>query len=349
MRLIRFPLSSLLLLHLVSTLAYAKEESARGDEVDLQMAQESNEAMNAAGTPQDAQGQPNPAYYDGQNLPNGRGNQGQGTQQGQPQGQDAQDPQRLMQGQGAQGQQRFMQGQGTPMEQRQPQGQGTQYQERQGTQTQPQGQQNPGNNPVSTSPQYNQGIPEPTQAQGQGVAPNSNAQGQRGQGIPGQPAAGQPQDQLPPEAPQVKLPKKPRVLPSPAPTRTPTPAPTFTPAPPPEPTPEPITRPQPSGPKTVEQRSYESAMQTRWKTAADEIALLKSRGESLQGKKGKAFRESLRTASGNRSIARTKLNQLVRAQSADFDKLKTGVERAFADLDNSIVKVRSYFDEPPPP
>jgi hypothetical protein len=90
-------------------------------------------------------------------------------------------------------------------------------------------------------------------------------------------------------------------------------------------------------------------MQTRWKAAADEIALLRSRGESLEGKKGKAFRESLRTASGNRSIARTKLNQLVRASSADFDKLKTGVERAFADLEGSVARVRSYFDEPPPP
>jgi hypothetical protein len=90
-------------------------------------------------------------------------------------------------------------------------------------------------------------------------------------------------------------------------------------------------------------------MQTRWKAAADEIALLRSRGESLEGKKGKAFRESLRTASGNRSIARTKLNQLVRASSADFDKLKTGVERAFADLEGSVARVRSYFDEPSPP
>jgi hypothetical protein len=90
-------------------------------------------------------------------------------------------------------------------------------------------------------------------------------------------------------------------------------------------------------------------MQTRWKATADEIALLRSRGESLEGKKAKAFRESLRTVSGNRSIARTKLNQLIRASSADFDKLKTGVERAFADLDSSVARVRSYFDEPPPP
>jgi hypothetical protein len=90
-------------------------------------------------------------------------------------------------------------------------------------------------------------------------------------------------------------------------------------------------------------------MLTRWKATADEIASLKVRGENLQGKKGKAFRESLRTASGNRSMARTKLNQLIRGSSADFDKLKTGVERAFADLDNSVARVRSYFDEPSPP
>lgn len=90
-------------------------------------------------------------------------------------------------------------------------------------------------------------------------------------------------------------------------------------------------------------------MKTRWKTAADEITRLQSLGENLQGKKGKAFRESLRTASGNRSIARTKLNQLVRGSSADFDKLKTGVERAFTDLDSSIARVRSYFDEPSSP
>jgi hypothetical protein len=90
-------------------------------------------------------------------------------------------------------------------------------------------------------------------------------------------------------------------------------------------------------------------MKTRWKASADELALLRSRGENLQGKKAKAFRESLRTASGNRSKARTKLNQLIRGQSADFDKLKTGVERAFADLDSSIARMRSYFDEPPPP
>jgi hypothetical protein len=90
-------------------------------------------------------------------------------------------------------------------------------------------------------------------------------------------------------------------------------------------------------------------MQARWKAAADEIALLKERGETLQGKKGKAFRESLRTASGNRSMAKTKLNQLVRGSSADFDKFKKGVERAFTDLDNSIVRMRSYFDERPSP
>ncbi|HET9241649.1 MAG TPA: hypothetical protein VFO10_30560 [Oligoflexus sp.] len=375
MSLIRFPLSWLLLLPAVSTMSYAKDEAVRGDDVELQMAQESNEAINAAGTTQDAQGQQIPGYYDGQNTQNPRGNQGQGsdqeqqrlqeTQQGQrpqqgqrtqqdqfqprqPQGQDADYQQRLMQGQGTQTQQRFMQGQGTQGQrsgQGNPQGQDPQYQERQGTQTQTQGQRNPASLQNQPNPQSSTDPSETVQGQGQGAAPAANTQGQRGQGTPVQPGSGQVQDQLPPEPPQVKLPKKPRVFPTP----TPTPTSTFTPAPAPSPIPEPTTRPQPSGPKTSEQRSYESAMQTRWKTAADEIALLKSRGESLQGKKGKAFRESLRTASGNRSMARTKLNQLVRGSSADFDKLKTGVERAFADLDTSIARVRSYFDEPPPP
>ncbi len=137
-----------------------------------------------------------------------------------------------------------------------------------------------------------------------------------------------------------------RARPNPAPERSPTLSPVL---PPPSPSPEATPRPQPLGPKTAEQRAYESAMQTRWKAAADEIALLGSRGAPLQGKKGKAFRESLRTAAGTRSIARTKLSQLTRASSADFDKLKTGVEHAFADLEASVTKVRSYFAEPPTP
>ncbi len=157
------------------------------------------------------------------------------------------------------------------------------------------------------------------------------------------------QDQLPPDAPRGQpIPKRPQVIPRPNPD--PATPPPLTPAPPaPSPLPEPAPRPQATGPKTAEQRAYESAMQTRWKAAADEIALLGSRGEKLQGKKSKAFRESLRTAAGNRSMARTKLSQLMRASSADFDKLKTGVDHAFADLDASVAKVRSYFSEPPAP
>jgi hypothetical protein len=355
MRLIKFQLSSLLLLHAVSTMSYAMDEAARGDEIDLLIAQESNEAMNAAGSSPDAQAQQNPGYIEGQTSPNTRGNQTQGNDQDQQSLMESQggqqDPQRQPQTQDPTYQQRFLQGQGTQIQQREPQGQAPQYQEHQGTQTQ--GQQNPRSNQVQPNSPYNPDPSGPAQGQGQGTAPVPNTQGKRRQGTPGQLGVGQGQDQLPPEPPQVKLPKKPGFFPTPtpAPTPTPTPAavPTFIPAPPPDPIPEPTTRPQSSGPKTAEQKSYESAMQTRWKTAADEIALLKSRGESLQGKKGKAFRESLRTASGNRSIARTKLNQLVRAPSADFDKLKTGVERAFTDLDNSIARVRSYFDEPPPP
>jgi hypothetical protein len=308
MNVIRFPLFWLFLLHAVSTPSYAKDDATRGDEANLQMAQESSEAAGKSGdVPK--QGQQNPANYEGQNPQNPRGNQddSQGTQ-GQ-QDQQVQDP-------------RY-----------------------------PQGQQNPQYNQDPYNPAQPQTNPNMPQGQGANTAPN--IQGQRGQGTPAQPGAGQVQDQLPPEAPQVKLPKKPRVFPSPTPTPTPaptvTPAPTFTPAPAPDPLPEPATRPLPSGLKTDAQRSYESAMQTRWKTAADEIALLRSRGENLQGKKGKAFHESLRTASGNRSMARTKFNQLIRGSSADFDKLKAGVERAFADLDSSIARVRSYFDEPPPP
>jgi hypothetical protein len=347
MRLIRFPLSWLLWVNAFSTMTYAADEAVLGDDFDLLLAQESNEAMNAAGSLQDAQGQPNPGYYEGPNSPNARGSdqdqqrlmQGQGQRP--PQGEDPAYQQPSMQGQGTQGQQRPPQVEDPAYQQRLMQGQGTQDQQRlmqgQGTQ----GQQ-PATHSQAPDYQERQGTSTPTQ--GQGVAPAPNMQGQKEQGTTGQPGVGQAQDPLPPDPPQVKLPKKPRVLPAP----TPTGAPTFTPAPPPEPIAEP-TRPQPSGPKTVEQRSYESAMQTRWKAAADEITLLRSRGESLEGKKGKAFRESLRTASGNRSIARTKLNQLVRASSADFDKFKTGVERAFADLDNSVARVRSYFDEPPPP
>lgn len=89
-------------------------------------------------------------------------------------------------------------------------------------------------------------------------------------------------------------------------------------------------------------------METRLKKAADEISSLKSRMDTLKGKEHKAFRDSIRTAAGNRSMARTKLKQLVKGSSADFDKLKVGVERAFTDLDASIHRARSYFPSTDP-
>lgn len=131
-------------------------------------------------------------------------------------------------------------------------------------------------------------------------------------------------------------PHKPQILPPPM----PPPAP----MPPLEPSrPEPFVQPEAPGPKTAEQKAYESTMQTRWTSAADAIVALKSEVESVQGPRQKAFRESLRTASGNRSMAKTKLNQLIRAPSADFDKLKTGVDRAFEDLDAAIQRARSHL------
>jgi hypothetical protein len=86
-------------------------------------------------------------------------------------------------------------------------------------------------------------------------------------------------------------------------------------------------------------------MHKRWTVAADEIAQLRTQVDKVDSKKQKAFRDSLRTASGNRSIARTKLNQLVTGSSADWDKRKTLVERAFTDLDNSIKRARAYLAE----
>ncbi|WP_141733342.1 hypothetical protein [Oligoflexus tunisiensis] len=180
----------------------------------------------------------------------------------------------------------------------------------------------------------------------------------RGQGQPlpdGQPL---PQGQLPPQdQPGMQdqpsqgqpPPRKPKVFPrkTSVPKPTPVPTPAFTPAPPPPPPPEPepVAPRKPAGPKTVQQKIYEADMQTRWSAAADEIAQLRSQVSKLEGKKQKAFRESLRTASGNRSIARTKLNQLVAGSSADWDKRKTLVERAFNDLDNSIKRARAHLAE----
>jgi hypothetical protein len=334
MRLTQPTLCFYLLLSSMSEKSHAQDGAGRGTDSNVESltVQQSNEtipsdAQNSTTLPQDAEDQ-RLIQGQGQQDPNQiPGQQGQAQGQQNPrykQGQGQQDPNQIPAQQGQQNP-RSMQGQGQ-QDPNQGQGQDVNPRPTQGQQGQTQGQPNQRLN-------QGQNQQDPMQGQGQTVQP------QTGQG--------QTQDQLPPDASQVRpLPKKPKVFPKPTPP--PDPAPAFTPAPPPVPE-EPIVRPQPSGPKTTEQRSYESAMQNRWKTAADEIALLRSRGESLQGKKGKAFRESLRTASGNRSMARTKLNQLIRGSSADFDKLKTGVERAFSDLDTSIAKVRSYFDEPPSP
>lgn len=329
-----------LLLACVSEISQAQDGGGRGTDpqVGPRTVQQTNDTIPSAQFPGDAQNYIPVPQDAPQDQVQGQGPQGQGQvpyqgqegqvpyYPGQPQNDPEQQGQIPMQGQGQQ--------EPVPM-------QGTQGQAPmpgQGEQGQTRMQNQPGQVPLQDQGQ-----------QGQTRTPNQGQQS--GQGQTQRPAAsqnnpdlGQAQDQLPPEAPQVRpLPKKPKVFPKPTPI--PRPSPQFTPAPAPEPT----TRPQPSGPKTAEQKAYESAMQARWKAAADEIALLRSRGESLQGKKGKAFRESLRTASGNRSMARTKLSQLVRGSSADFDKFKSGVEKAFADLDTSIERVRSYFDEPPSP
>jgi hypothetical protein len=346
MRLTKSTLCFFLLLSSMSEKSHAQDRAGRGmgSNVEPLVVQQTNDtipydAQNSTTLPLDPD---DPRFIPGQQDPNqipGQPGQAQGQQDSRfNQGQQdpnqipgQQDPNQIP---GQQGQQNpgFLPGQGQQDPNQNTGQQNPRPAQGQDLNTRPsQGQ------PGQENQRRMQGQQDPMQGQGQGQSQQPPTQPQAGQG--------QTQDQLPPGTPQGRpLPKKPKVLPRP--TSSPTPTPTFTPAPVPE---EPPVRPQPSGPKTTEQRAYESAMQARWKKAADEIISLKSRGEAFQGNKGKAFRESLRTASGNRSMARTKLTQLVRGSSADFDKLKTGVERAFTDLDTSIAKVRSYFDEPPPP
>ncbi len=87
---------------------------------------------------------------------------------------------------------------------------------------------------------------------------------------------------------------------------------------------------------------YENILQRRLIAAADEIATLKSSLQNLKGTKQKKLREYLRTAAGNRSMARTKLKQLRNAPLADWTRLKAGTEQAMSNLELSVKHARMF-------
>jgi len=112
------------------------------------------------------------------------------------------------------------------------------------------------------------------------------------------------------------------------------------PVPPPPPPPIPVREAD----KSTEQREYETAMTKRLDGMAQEIVELNSRAENIDEERVNELLDTLRTAAGNRSVVRTKLKQLKFVPPAQWSTLKSGIEKAFLNLEESIQRARSQIE-----
>ncbi len=132
------------------------------------------------------------------------------------------------------------------------------------------------------------------------------------------------------------LPEKPVELPNPIPT------PPYANEPP---EPEPTSYPSESkaqGPRSSERINYETTMTDRLQQLAREIAQLETLRSKVKDSNKKLFESSMRTAAGNRSVARTKLKQMTNADANNWQALKPNLERALKNLQSAVQRARSH-------
>ncbi|RZA25964.1 MAG: hypothetical protein EOP10_05205 [Proteobacteria bacterium] len=108
----------------------------------------------------------------------------------------------------------------------------------------------------------------------------------------------------------------------------------------PEPTPIPV----PATAKTGDQIGYEDQMQIRFDEAAKTLKDLQTRLETYEKSGHDISLNQLQTAQGNRSVTRTKLKQLKFITPSQWSSLQSGIDKAFSNLDSSIVTLKSYVE-----
>lgn len=107
---------------------------------------------------------------------------------------------------------------------------------------------------------------------------------------------------------------------------------------------KPKKQPPPSGAAVDdgEKAAYEEKTLAKLGRLSSEIHDLRAKSEALTGRRRAAARESIRTASGNRVVALTKLEHLSSAGEAGWERLKPSVDQAMRDLEAAVNRARTY-------
>ncbi len=98
--------------------------------------------------------------------------------------------------------------------------------------------------------------------------------------------------------------------------------------------------------KSAELLGYENRMQSRLEALAAELKVLRGKIATLDIKRQSIFRTYLSTAAGNRSVAVTKLKQLLYSPPGDWIVHRNDIDRAFIDLEGSINRAREFIKIP---
>jgi hypothetical protein len=99
---------------------------------------------------------------------------------------------------------------------------------------------------------------------------------------------------------------------------------------------EPAATPVSSSLKSQAQLEYEANMQIRFDGFAKTIKNLETQLETLSKKDQRVAVKYLRTAQGNRSVARTKLKQLRFIAPNQWTSVQAGIERAMVELEQAV-------------
>lgn len=110
---------------------------------------------------------------------------------------------------------------------------------------------------------------------------------------------------------------------------------------------QPVSKPEPppvlvpESAKSQDQKDYEIAAQKKLDGFIARIQALEDGIEKMPQDTRKPARAKLRTAQGNRSVARTKLKQLKYVRPNDWFTLQNGIEKAFTNLEGSVQAAES--------
>ncbi|MBC7658521.1 MAG: hypothetical protein H7249_02310 [Chitinophagaceae bacterium] len=102
----------------------------------------------------------------------------------------------------------------------------------------------------------------------------------------------------------------------------------------------------PDSAKSEDQKKYQAKVRAKLDEHIIEIENLKDRIDRLKAYKRSEVLPFLRTAEGNRSVARTKLNQLDFYPPDQWTAFRSGIDRAMKNLEESIVTLAYRLPEP---